>query len=190
MIRRNGSIVLLTLLLTGCGILSRPKNTFYSLTPIPPAAGVRTVSGLPVGIDGIQLPPGIDRRGIVIRKENNEVEVRGTNQWTAPLEDMVLHTLAFDLANRLPVGMVIVPGQARPAAGSMRSIYVTFEELAPGPEQQFVLDARWTIGGFGLPEKSGREQITIPMASMESPAIVDAMSEALAQLSERLVAQL
>lgn len=187
---RNAAIVLLSLLVAGCGFFSRPKNTFYSLETIAPAGAVRAVEGLPIAIDGIQLPPGIDRRGIVIRAENNQVDVRGTHQWTAPLEDMVLHTLAFDLANRLPEGMVILPGQARPAAGSVRSIYITFGELAPGPEPQFVLDARWTIGGFGLPETSGREEITIPLSSMESPVIVDAMSEALAQLADRLVMQL
>ena len=187
---RVAATMLLMLLATGCGIFSRPKNTFYSLETIPPAGAVTSVAGLPVGVDGIQLPPGIDRRGIVIRGEDNQVEVRGTEQWTAPLEEMVIHTLAFDLANRLPEGMVILPGQARPAAGSMRSIHVTFEELAAQADSQFVLDARWTIGGFGLEERSGREQITIPLASMESPAIVEAMSQALAQLAERIVAEL
>ena len=184
------AVVLLTLFASGCGIFSRPKNTFYSLETIAPVGGIATVGGLPVGVDGIQLPPGIDRRGIVIRGENNQVEVRGTEQWTAPLEEMVVHTLSFDLANRLPEGMVILPGQARPAAGSMRSIHVTFEELAAQPDSRFVLDARWTVGGFGLEERSGREQIAIPLESMETPVIVEAMSLALAQLAERLVARL
>ena len=187
---RNAAVILLTVLMGGCSIFSRPDNTFYSLEPIAPAGGVTAVSGLPVGIDGIQLPPGIDRRGIVVRGENNEVEVRGTHQWTSPLEEMVTHTLAFNLANRLAVGMVILPGQAKPAAGSMRSIYVTFEELAAQADGRFVLDAHWTIGGFGLEERSGREEIVIPLPSSESSAIVDAMNQALAQLAERIVAQL
>jgi hypothetical protein len=50
--------------------------------------------------------------------------------------------------------------------------------------------ACWTIGGFGLEERSGREEIVVPMASMESSAIVDAMNQALAELATRLAATL
>src|SRR5687768_16254969 len=116
---RIACIALLTILVTGCGIFRRPPNTFYALDTVPSATAARSITGSPVGIDGIELPPGIDRRGIVIRKEDNELEVRGTNQWASPLEDMVIHTLSFNLASRLPEGMVVLPGQVKPAA--MRS---------------------------------------------------------------------
>src|SRR5687768_15757211 len=101
------AIAALTLIfLSGCGIFSRPKNEFYSLDTIA-GTSAAAVTGSPIGIDGIELPPGLDRRGIVIRDENQRIEVRGTHQWTASLEDMVIHTLAFDLASRLPDGMVV-----------------------------------------------------------------------------------
>jgi uncharacterized lipoprotein YmbA len=177
--------LLLTVLVTGCGFLSRPKNTFYSLDTIPGQGAVATATGLPVGIEAIELPPGLDRRGIVIQGADHKVEVRGTHQWTSSLEEMVLHTLAFDLANRLPVGMVILPGQAKPG-GAMRSISVVFEELAPGQDQVFVLDARWTLSEPGRAAITKHERITLPMTSMESPAIVDAMSQALATLADRM----
>lgn len=177
--------LLLTVLVAGCGFLSRPKNTFYSLDTIPGLAPVATAAGLPVGIEAIELPPGLDRRGIVIRGADHKVEVRGTHQWTSSLEEMVLHTLAFDLANRLPEGMVILPGQAKPS-GAMRSISVVFEELAPGQDAVFVLDARWTVSEPGRPSLSRHERITLPMTSMESPAIVAAMSQALATLADRM----
>jgi uncharacterized lipoprotein YmbA len=182
--------VTLVLLAAGCGFLSRPKNTFYSLSTIPAsppavATAAGTAAGTPIGIEAIELPPGLDRRGIVIRGADHKVEVRGTHQWTASLEEMVLHTLAFDLANRLPEGTVILPGQAKPG-GVMRSISVVFEELAPGQDQVFVLDARWTVSQSGRADVSHHERITVPMASMESPAIVDAMSQALATLADRM----
>lgn len=186
--RRSGPILLMLLLVAGCGFLSRPKNQFYSLEIIKPTGAPADVAGVPIGIDGIELPPGLDRRGIVIRGADHKIEVRGTHQWTADLEEMVIHTLAFDLANRLPNGMVVLPGQAKPAA--MRSIYLTFEDLAPGPDRVFVLDARWTLTGTGRPEVTGHERITVPMESMESPAVVTAMSQALAQLAERIVGTL
>ena len=174
-----------TVLLAGCSFMKRPPNQFYALDTI---AGTRSAAatGAPIGVEGIELPPGLDQRGIVVMNADHKVEVRGTNQWTSPLEEMVIHTLAFNLASRLPDGMVVLPGQGKPAA-AMRSIYVNFEELAPGPEPVFVLDARWSVG---LSAASRHERITIPMTSLESPAVVDAMSQALAQLADRIVAGL
>lgn len=177
-------MIVATLLLTGCSMFSRPDNEFYSLETIPPASPVTTVGGTPVGIDGIELPPGFDRRGIVLRGADHQFEVRGTHQWASPLEEMVIHTLAFDLANRLPEGMVVLPGQAKPV-GAMRSIFVNFEDLAPGAVGPFVLDARWMLG-----ETNRHERIEVDLPSRESAAIAAAMSEALAQLADRIVAQL
>lgn len=181
MMRRR--IVILTILLAGCGFFRRVPNQFYTLDVIEPAAApaATAAAGTPIGIDGIELPPGFDRRGVVLRGADHKFEVRGTHQWASPLEEMVIHTLAFDMANRLPPGSVVLPGQAKPAA--MRSVYVTFEDLAPGPDNVFVLDARWTIDA-----RSGHERITVPMASNETPQIVAAMSSALATLAERIIA--
>ncbi|HEX7150362.1 MAG TPA: PqiC family protein [Thermoanaerobaculia bacterium] len=183
---RRALVFLLMLAVSGCGFLKRPPNQFYSLETVE--GTVRNVTGLPVGIDGIQLPPGLDRRGIVVRGTDNRFEVRGTHQWASDLEEMVIHTLAFNLASRLPNGMVIVPGQAKPSA--MRALYVTFEDLAAGEDGVFVLDARWTLIEPGAPERAGRERITVTPASKESAALVTAMNQALAQLADRLVAGL
>ena len=163
----------------GCGLFKRVPNQFYALETLP---GARTdVAGAPIGLDTIELPPGIDRRGIVLRDENHKLEVRGTHQWASPLEEMVIHTLAFDLSHRLPEGMMILPGQPRPSG--VRSLAVTFEDLAPGPDNVFVLDARWTLG-----DVTRQERITVPLQSTESPAVVDGMSRALAMLADRIVA--
>lgn len=180
--------VLLTVLsTTSCGFLKRPENRFYSLETIDAPAKLPGNGPTPVGLDGIELPPGLDRRGLVLRGADHRFEVRGTHQWASPLEEMVIHTLAFDLANRLPEGKVILPGQAKPQ-GAMRSIYVTFEDLAPGPDQIFVLDARWVLADPGRPELTRRERITVPMSSMDSAQIAAAMSTALAQLADRIAA--
>jgi uncharacterized lipoprotein YmbA len=173
--------VLAMILLSGCSFFKRTPNQFYSLDTIPGTAAA-AVRGTPVGIDGIELPPGLDRREIVLRDEKNKLEVRGNHQWASPLEDMVIHTLAFDLASRLPEGSVVLPGQAKPAA--MQSVHVLFEEFSPGPDKIFVLDARWTIGPAAA---SHHERIEIPMPSDDSTEVVNAMSQALAGLADRMV---
>ncbi len=193
MMRRSVTI-LLCVLFAGCGFFKRTPNQFYSLQPIGPETPVTAVSatqpgGTPIGIDGIELPPGIDRRGIVIRGENHRLQERGQHQWASSLEEMVNHTLAFNLAKRLPQGRVVLPGQAKPL-GTMRSLYVTFEDLAPAQDRVFVLDARWTLMAPGMPEVKGHSRIPVTMPSLEPPEVVAAMSRALAALADQIVLQI
>ena len=178
------SVVLLSLVVTGCSFFSRTKSSFYSLERIAPTAAVVAARGVPVAIDSIEMPPGLDRKDVVVRKANHQLDVRGTEQWTASLEPMVLHTLAFDLASRLPEGMVILPGQLKPT-GMTRSISVVFGEFAAGPDPNVTLDARWTLNNLTYSER-----IVLPVASLDSANIADGFSRALAQLADRMAAQL
>jgi uncharacterized lipoprotein YmbA len=160
-------------LLVGCSFFSKTKNQIYSLDRIPGAPVA--VTGAPVGIDAIELPPGFDRKEIVVRKANSQLDVRGTQQWGAVFSEEVLHTLASDLASRLPAGMMIMPGAAKPA--TMRNIDVAFEELAAGPDARVVLEARW--------ERTHHERIEVPIASLDSANVATGTSQALAQLAAR-----
>jgi hypothetical protein len=176
--------VLIAVCLTSCSFFSRTKSQFYSLERVP--GTVVSVRGLPIGIDSVELPPGFDRREIIVRKANQQLEVRETQQWSAALEPMVLHTLAFDLAGRLPEGMVILPGAAKPGA-AMRSIDVVFEELAAGPERNVILDAHWVLREAGV---SNHERIVIDIDSLDSAQIATGVSRAVAALADRIAAGL
>ncbi|HJQ40818.1 MAG TPA: PqiC family protein [Thermoanaerobaculia bacterium] len=178
--------LIVLLLVAGCGFFSRTKSSFYSFERIPPttAPAAAATRGAPVAIDSIELPPGFDRKDVVVRKADHQLEIRGTEQWSASLEPMVLHTLSFNLASRLPEGMVILPGQLRPAS-EVRSISVSFGEFAAGPESNVVLDARWTISN--VPHQ---ERITTTIPSLNSADIADGFSRALAELADRIAAQL
>lgn len=171
--------IALTILLSGCGFFSRSKSRFYSLDTIP--GTTRATRGTAVAIDAVELPPGADRRDVVVRKNDHELDVRSTDQWRASLEPMLTHTLAFDLASRLPEGMVILPGQIKPAAA--RSISVVVEEFGAGPENAVTLNARWVIDNI-----THREQISVPIASLDSAAIAEGMSRAIAALADRMAA--
>jgi uncharacterized lipoprotein YmbA len=189
MIRRTIPIFLV-LLLSGCGFFTRTKSSFYSLETIPGVAPA-AVAGLPIGVETIELPPGLDRRSIVVRDRNHRIEIRETEQWADMLESMVLHTLAFNLASRLPEGMVILPGDAKPDGG-MLSLYVIVEELAGGPDRVVVLDARWTLRPArpGSAALTRHEQITVEIGSLDSAEIAAGMSRALATLADNIVAAL
>ena len=117
------------------------------------------------------------------------VERYPAEQWPASLQPLVLHTLAFDLASRLPEGTVILPGETKPS-GAMRSIDVAFEELAVGPDAKIVLDARWILHAAGKPDVAHHEQIAIGIPSLDSANIATGMSQAIAALADRMAAQL
>jgi len=163
------------LLLAGCSFLSKTKSTIYSLDRIP--GTVVNARGTPIAINAIELPSGFDRKDIVVRKANNQLDVRGTQQWPATFSDVVLHTLAFDLASRLPAGMMILPGETIPAA--LRSIDVVVEDIAAGPDSKLVVDAIW--------DRTHHEHIEVPIASLDSANVASGISQALAQLADRIV---
>ena len=167
--------VVVALLLGGCSFFSRTKNTYYSLETTP--GTVVNMAGAPMAIESIELPPGIDRREIVVRKADHSLDVRADQLWSAPLTELVTHTLAFDLAKRLPEGMIVLPGQAKPAAA--RSLYIVLEDFAAGPNGEFVLDARWG---------RSHERIAVPVTSTQSANLVTAMNTALGMLADRIVA--
>jgi uncharacterized lipoprotein YmbA len=187
-VRRTMPIVVSSfLLLAGCSFFSHSQSSFYSLERIPPSRPVVSVRGAPIGIDSVDLPPGFDRKEIVALKPDHQLDVRGTQQWSANLGELVLHTLAFDLAGRLPEGMVILPGEAKPS-GPTRSIAVVFEELAAGPDAKVVLDARWIVKEAGRPDVTRHERITVNIASLDSANVASGMSQALAELADRIAA--
>ena len=171
-------LVVFVVLLAGCSFFSSKKSDIFSLERVP--GTVVQVTGTPIAIDNIELPPGFDRKDVVVRKANNQLDVRGTQQWGATLSQEVLHTLAFDLAARLPAGMVILPGAIKPAA--VRTIDVAFEEIAAGPDAKVVVDARW--------DRTRHERIEVPIASLESANVASGMSQALAALADRIAAGL
>jgi uncharacterized lipoprotein YmbA len=178
------TLLALLLLAAGCGFFSRTKSKYYSLDRIKPTGAVANVSGPPIAIDVLELPPGVDRREMVVRKADQQLDVRKSELWSASLEDSVLHTLAFDLADRLPEGMVILPGQAKPL-GPTRSTSVVIEELSAGPENTVTLDARWITN-----ETSHHERITIDIDALDGANIASGVSRAIATLADRMVAQL
>jgi uncharacterized lipoprotein YmbA len=173
------SAALLLVLFAGCGFLKSKPNQLFSLQTMGPDAPIAATTTR-VAIEGIELPPGLDRREIAVRGDDGQLEVRGTQLWAGPLEDMVIHTLAFDLAKRLPEGMVVLPGQGKPT-GTVRTIFVVFEDLAAGKDRTFVLDARLTSG-----TTTWHERITVPMESMDSADVALAMSTALSTLADRV----
>lgn len=188
MMRRTLSIVVV-ILASGCGFFSRSQSRIYSLDRVAPAAAPAARSGLPVGLDGVELPPGFDRKEIVVRKTNQQLDVRSAEQWNASLEPLVLHTLAYDLASRLPLGMMILPGEPKPPS-QVRTIDVAFEDFSAGPDAKITVDAHWIVKEPGRPDIAAHDRFTVSIPGLDSASVAAGTSQALGALADRIVASL
>lgn len=191
---RRAPLPLIACLLAAC---SSPRTEFYTLTPETDGAARLAYAGAPVGFRHVDLPPALDRRAMVRRIDEHRVDVRGTERWAAPLDQLLSHVLAADLAARLPEGSVVLPGQPAPL-DRHAELTVLIEDLTAWPDR-VELVARWTL----VPDERGAtgvtrtERIVVPLPGGDGEADVAeeaeraaaaaaAMSRALALLAGRM----
>lgn len=173
----------------GCG--TSPPTKFITLNAMPPRSQVRPYAGPPVIVGRVKLPPTLDRLALVRRLKGDRLSINSRVWWAAPLDRLVRHTLAVDLANRLPAGAVIIPGEVKPHRPA-RSLAVVFERFRVGPTGRVKLVAIWTL----VDRASGRvlgthtTLVSAPAASIAGGDIARAVSAALAKLSDAMAAEI
>ena len=130
-------------LLTLAACASSPPTRFFTLDPVAPAGGSRTVAGEPVKIDAVHIPPALDRNSLVRGESGNQLDISSQDRWAGDLGEMVRRVLTQNLASRLPSGMVIAPQS--PAPPSARGVVVDILTFQPQAGGEVVLDADWTL---------------------------------------------
>jgi uncharacterized lipoprotein YmbA len=144
--------------------------------------------GPPVQLDSVLMPPGLDGARIVRRAGPNELEARDTEQWSAPLGQLVRQTLTEDLAARLPAGAVIYPDAPRPEPTLDIIVDVLrCEETGSG----LAVDASWSVlkaDRSGLAYR-GERRITRAGAG-EAHAMAQELSGSLSELADAIVEEL
>lgn len=181
--------LLLTAGLSGCG--SSPPTEFITLSAAASHYSVRPYAGPPIIVGRITLPPDLDRLSLVRRLHGNRLDINGIVNWAAPLDLLVRHTLAVDLAHRLPPGAVIIPGEPQPQNHAL-ALTATFERFDVGSAGKVKLQAVWAL----VDVASGKTLLThtslvaAPAASISGGPIAAAISTALGKLSDAIVADI
>lgn len=177
------------LALAACG--TSPPTRFFTLEPVPPASSPAAVEGAPITVDAVHLPGVLDRLEVVRQAGPNRLDVSERDRWGAPLDQMSRRVLAEDLAARAPAGLIVQPGAAKPA-GPSRALTVSVQEFDVDAAGRAVLDADWTLlaGNPPKPALHRRERIEADGAAGGSDAQAAAMSRALGQFADRIVAAL
>ncbi|TMU83180.1 membrane integrity-associated transporter subunit PqiC [Pseudomonas fluorescens] len=111
--------------------------SFHTLTPVQPGAGH---SGADIAIEGITVPPQVDRAQIVIREGNSGLAILETEWWGASLADELRSALVDQLSN---------------AAGQQRmSVRVDVQRFDSIPGQYGLIDVKWRLRPLGATEST------------------------------------
>ena len=172
------------------GCASSPPMHYYTLTEVPatarlPAAG----DTVPVRLDRVTIPTELDRSQLVRRIDATRLQIVDGDRWAAPLDDTIRRVLSGDLAARLPPNMVANPME--PSIGEKRQLLsVDIAEFYGDAACTVTLRAAWVLKQADSQSSRGTEEARIPASSDCSGvgAVPTAMSQALAQLSDRIAA--
>lgn len=183
--------VLMLLFLPACSFFGeQPPTQFFVLSATDENGAIAPVEAtgeVAVGVAPVEFPEYLNRREVVTRSSGNELVINRFYQWASPLRGDFERVLAADLGAMIPTRRVTVLPfrRAFPLDFEVRMSVDRFERMADGTVE---LDARWTVleqvGERPINIEDAR--IRIPNVANDYPAVVAAMSEAIAQLSRRV----
>ena len=169
-------------LLSACA--SSAPLRYYTLSEIPPATEAAGVSSSTpaIRVGRVRVPGELDRNELVQRIDATRLKIAEQDRWAAPLDDMIRRVLAADL-------------QARGAnASPTATVSLDIDEFIGDAACGVTLRTSWELRaaeGNAAPVRSGHESIRVAPAASGTCAVSAlpiAMSQALAQLSEHILA--
>lgn len=175
-------------LIAGCG--SSPPTNFYALKPTPPeSSGVAEVApGAPILVDAVRIPPVLDRPEIVRATGSSRVTVSGHDRWAAPVGGMIRTVLAQNLRSRMPASAILSSEDVNGGAPK-RDLVVDIQEFQADASDTVVLSADWgLLDNAARAARPHHERITVSGAGGDADSQVAAMSRALGELADRIVA--
>jgi uncharacterized lipoprotein YmbA len=172
-------VITALLLLAACG--SSPPTRFYTLSDTAPTTTPPTDVGL-VSINRVSIPGEIDRPQIVRRMGSNQLNISDLDRWAAPLDETILRVLTDNIARRIP----------SPVAGQQHSVSVDIHEFYGDAGCNVTLRAVWTLrkaaGQAAAVVQQQTEEVAVPSSGTCPATLPATMSNALGQLSDRIIA--
>jgi hypothetical protein len=178
--RRILAVVAAAVLLPGC-LGPRPDTSRYFTLPSPTAAPATGPAVATLGVGPVTLPPYVARLEIAIRAGPDEIRYAANDRWAAPLDEMVVRSLADELRARVPAREVVRwpwPLQAPPEV----AVSVEFLRLEGDAAGGATLEARFTASVRGRPPVSGETRVKEPGQAGDTPGAVAALGRALGRL--------
>jgi len=164
---------------------------FYTLSEVSGTAPRLNVAAntTPVRLDRVTIPTELDRAQMVRKIDATRLQFLENDRWAAPLDDTIRRVLSNDLAARLPPSLIADPNE--PAIGEKRqSLSIDVQELYGDSACAVTLRAAWVLKATDTQSSRGTEDIQVPANNgcAGAGSLPPAMSQALAQLSDRIAA--
>jgi uncharacterized protein len=176
----------LLLVLAACSATPPPR--LFTLAPRP-ATPSRPVAAT-IAIRRVQLPKYLDRLQIVSYRDPYELQYSEFVVWGENLSDMTTRVLAANLTERLPKSQVYLSAGSFADATADITLETSIDKFDPDPAGVVILSAQWAAHRQGYPDRIRSEQIRVTPSSKDPTGQVAAMSDALGQLADRIVAGL
>uniref|UniRef100_B1J946 ABC-type transport auxiliary lipoprotein component domain-containing protein n=2 Tax=Pseudomonas putida TaxID=303 RepID=B1J946_PSEPW len=122
--------ITLLIALMALGACRSDPIQFHTLTPAQPAPSFHTAPD-EILIEGVNVPPQVDRPQLVIRQGDSSLAILETQWWGATLVDELRSALVDQLSNTRPARKL--------------SLRVDVQRFDSVPGQYALLDARWRL---------------------------------------------
>lgn len=180
------------LLLAGCvGKPTKPAE-FYVLSTYPgtPVSGTSAEAPLALGLGPLTLPEIYDRPQIVTRGEANQITLAEFDRWGGDLNKDLARTLARNLMSRLNTDSIVpYPWSSRYDPDFQVTVRLFRFDGVLG--KNAVIEGIWRVldAARGCELAADRFSITEAADGPGYPALVSAMSRAVATLSQSIAEQ-
>jgi hypothetical protein len=177
------------LLLAGCAATTPTR--FYTLSSlvVPPGEAAKGLPHLAVGVGPVTLPEYLNRPQIVTRAGSNRIILADFDSWAEPLDGLFARILTENLSLLLGTDDV-VPLPLRRTIRLDYDVEVSVTRFDVDSAGHAVLDARWVVyrDADGERVHSARSTIVEPAPTDDQAAGVQALSQALGDLSRQIAA--
>lgn len=202
-----GVVIASLAVLSACA--SSAPLRYYTLSEVPPATEP-TSTAPAIRVGRVRIPGELDRMELVQRIDATRLKIAEQDRWAAPLDDMVRRALSADLQARGATASTVATAPALSSApdaasptmappkdnsiGTPATLSLDVEELMGDASCAVTLRASWELrsasNNAAAPARTGQESIHLPPSSGTCTvgALPMAMSQALAQLSDRILA--
>ncbi len=177
---RAAAIVLLVATVTACG--TTPPSRYYMLSA--DARGWPGVDGLTVGVGPISIPDYLKGRGMVLGREEHQLQVSEFDRWAEPLESGITRVTILNLAALLDTRQ-ISNFPWRSDAVPEYAVRIGVVQLTARRDDA-ILVASWTVlrprSGDVVEQSLSRHTVALPTDDPET--VADSYSSLLLKLSE------